>query len=88
MTEIQIMWAILGAVGTSALSLIGVGIVAQVKATINNTKQLAVVSSKLEEIVSKTDKISKLEDDVKTLGLLYRDQKEIVHKLSGHQRPQ
>lgn len=88
MTELQILWSIMGALGTAMLSLIGVGIVAQVKATIKNTKELAVVSSQLKAIIEKTDKISKLENDVVKLGLLYRDQKEIVSKLSGQFRSQ
>ena len=67
MTLESTLIAIFGSLGTIFTGLIVWGIKALVGATFENTKQLAVLSNKLETLVDKTDSIGKIKEDLNHL---------------------
>lgn len=64
MTTETIMWSIFGAIGTMLLGLIGTGLVALVKATINNTAEMKVLSKSIADLAKVPAKVDKIKADV------------------------
>lgn len=54
----------LGAIGTTSLALIAWGIKALIMATLKNTQELAVLNSKIEQMVAFQEKLPKIEKDI------------------------
>lgn len=63
-TMITVMWAIFGAIGTMLLGLLAAGITALVKATINNTAEMKVLSQAIKEMSKIPPKVEKIKQDV------------------------
>lgn len=70
---ITIMWAIFGAIGTALLGLISAGIIALVKATINNTTELRVLSKAIRELAHVPAAVEKIKGDVDNIHQWKRD---------------
>jgi len=64
MTTETIMWSIFGAIGTMLLGLISAGIIALVKATINNTAEMKVLSKSITDLAKMPAKVDKIKSDV------------------------
>jgi hypothetical protein len=66
-TLMTIMWTIFGAIGTMLLGLISAGIVSLVKATINNTAEMKVLSNTIKDLAKVPAKIDKIKSDVDSI---------------------
>ena len=64
MTTETIMWSIFGAIGTMLLGLLASGVVALVKATINNTAEMKVLSATIKDLTKVPAKVEKIKTDV------------------------
>lgn len=62
--QMTLVIGILGAIGTMLLGLISAGIIALVKATINNTSELKVLSKTIHELAQMPPRVEKLSKDV------------------------
>lgn len=66
-TLITVMWTIFGAIGTMLLGLISAGIIALVKATINNTAEMKVLSKSIADLAKMPAKVDKIKSDVDSI---------------------
>lgn len=64
METVTIMWGIFGAIGTMLLGLVAAGVVALVKATINNTAEMKVLSKSIQDLARIPAKVDKIKTDV------------------------
>lgn len=76
MTTTSVLVGLIGFLGTISTGLIVWGIKSLVGATLQNTKELAVLNSKLETLVEKTESISKIKEDLNHLHA-WRKQQEV-----------
>ena len=63
-TTVTIMWTIFGSIGTMLLGLLATGVVALVKATINNTAEMKVLSKTIQDLAKIPPKVDKIKQDV------------------------
>lgn len=64
MTTETIMWSIFGAIGTMLLGLLSAGVVALVKATINNTAEMKVLGATIKDLAKVPAKVDRIKTDV------------------------
>lgn len=63
-TSVTIMWSVFGAIGTMMLGLLAIGVVSLVKATINNTAEMKVLSAAIKDLTKVPAKVDKIKQDV------------------------
>lgn len=73
MTLETIMWSIFGAIGTMLLGLLATGVVALVKATINNTAEMKVLGNAIKDLAKVPAKVEKIKSDVDSIHEWKRD---------------